>query len=63
MKGTVKFFDSTKHFGFITGEDEKDYFVHASQVENEEVLAENDEVEFEPAEGDRGALAKDVKRL
>jgi CspA family cold shock protein len=63
MKGTVKFFDSTKHFGFITGEDEKDYFVHASQVENEEALAENDEVEFEPAEGDRGSLAKDVKKL
>ncbi|MFC2136395.1 cold-shock protein [Bacteroidota bacterium] len=63
MKGKVKFFNRTKNFGFITGEDEKDYFVHMSQIENQTPLDENDEVEFEGKEGDRGPVAESVKKL
>ncbi len=63
MKGKVKFFNEGKHFGFITGEDEKDYFVHSSQILEDAHLAEDDEVEFEATEGDRGPLAKEVKKL
>ncbi len=63
MKGKVKFFNTGKHFGFITGDDDKDYFVHSSQVEENAHLNENDDVEFEGTEGDRGLLAKSVKKL
>ncbi len=63
MKGKVKFFNRTKRFGFITGEDEKEYFVHLSQVENQRFLFENDEVEFTAAENDRGLAAENVKIL
>ncbi|MBC8495120.1 cold-shock protein [archaeon] len=63
MKGTVKFFNRTKHFGFIKGEDDKDYFVHISQIEDQIMLDENDEVEFEGTEGDRGLVANGVKKL
>jgi CspA family cold shock protein len=63
MKGKVKFFNAGKHFGFITGEDEKDYFVHSSQILEDAQIDENDEVEFEATEGDRGPLAKEVKKL
>jgi cold shock protein len=63
MKGKVKFFNEGKHFGFINGDDGKDYFVHSSQIVDQVTLAENDEVEFEGEEGDRGLVAKDVKRV
>lgn len=63
MKGKVKFYNDRKHFGFISGEDGKDYFVHASQIADNVVLAEDDEVEFEGSEGDRGLVAQSVKKL
>ena len=61
MKGKVKFFNSGKGFGFIAGEDNKEYFVHESGVE-EGTLEENDEVTFEVEEGDRGPKAVKVKK-
>lgn len=63
MKGKVKFFNRTKNFGFITGEDEKDYFVHISQVENQSSLDDGQDVEFEAAENERGLAAQNVKLL
>lgn len=63
MKGTVKFFNRTKNFGFISGEDGKDYFVHISQVEGGEALEDNQEVDFESAETDRGLQAQKVRVL
>ena len=63
MNGKVKFFNQEKRFGFITGDDGKDYFVHISSVENEENLNENDEVEFEPGSNDRGPMAQNVKKV
>ena len=52
MKGTVKFFNRMKGFGFITGEDDKDYFVHKSALPEGTDLNDNDEVTFEVVEGD-----------
>lgn len=53
MKGTVKFFDGIKGWGFITDETEKDVFVHYSsiQMEGRKSLNQNDIVEFEIGEG------------
>ncbi|GJN37860.1 hypothetical protein PR202_gb26855 [Eleusine coracana subsp. coracana] len=59
VKGTVKWFDETKGFGFITGNDDaKDYFVHFSAIKTEgfKTLSEGQSVEFTPAVGDDGKL-------
>ena len=59
-KGTVKFFNSTKGFGFIVDEESKEeYFVHVSGLIDE--INEGDEVEFELQEGRKGLNAVNVK--
>jgi CspA family cold shock protein len=63
MKGKIKFFNSGKGFGFITAEDGKEIFVHQSALEEGVTLAENDEVEFDVEEGDKGPKAANVKKL
>ena len=62
MKGTVKFFNGEKKFGFITGEDGKDYFVHESGLEGNVSLDKEDSVTFETEEGDKGLKAVKVKK-
>ena len=62
MKGTVKFFNSMKEFGFITGEDGKDYFVHKSALKDNITLNENDSTSFDVEQGDRGLKAVNVKK-
>ena len=61
MKGTVKWFDTTKGIGFISGEDNKEYFVHESAIKQGQI-DENDEVTFDVEEGDRGPKAVNVKK-
>lgn len=61
MKGKVKFFNRTKGFGFISGEDSKEYFVHESGIKKG-IIDENDEVTFDVEEGDRGPKAVNVKK-
>lgn len=61
MEGTVKWFSAQKGYGFIVGDDEKDYFVHHSQVPEGTELNENDKVTFEPVETDKGIQAQDVQ--
>jgi len=61
MKGTVKFFNREKRFGFIAGEDDKEYFVHESGVA-EGSIDENDEVTFDVEDGDKGPKAVNVKK-
>lgn len=59
-KGTVKFFNDTKGFGFIVEEGtSKEHFVHVSGLIDE--IREGDEVEFELTEGRKGLNAVDVK--
>jgi CspA family cold shock protein len=62
MKGTVKFFNDMKGFGFIAGEDGKEYFVHQSALNEGVSLNENDSVEFEVEQGDRGPKAANVSK-
>ncbi|MBX2829085.1 MAG: cold-shock protein [Flavobacteriaceae bacterium] len=55
-KGTVKFFNTTKGFGFITPEDSnEDIFVHQSGLIDE--IRENDKVQFETEQGKKGLNA------
>jgi CspA family cold shock protein len=61
VNGTVKFFNSMKNFGFITGDDGKDYFVHRSGIDGQKDIREGDRVEFEVVDGDRGPKAEGVK--
>jgi cold shock protein len=62
MKGTVKFFNAQKHFGFITGEDGKEYFVHSSGLKEGAVIDKEDSVEFEAEQGDKGLKAVKVEK-
>lgn len=62
MKGTVKWYDATKGFGFIQSEDNKDYFVHRTGVvDNVFSLEEGQSVEFEIKESDKGPVAFNVE--
>jgi cold shock protein len=59
-KGTVKFFNDSKGFGFIKDEaSDKEYFVHVSNLKDE--VRENDQVTFELQEGRKGLNAVNVK--
>ena len=62
MKGNIKFFNEVKEFGFITGEDGKEYFVHKSGLAEGVTLSKDDEVTFEVEEGDRGPKAVKVTK-
>ena len=62
MKGTVKFFNDAKGFGFISSEDGNEYFVHQTDVEEGVALSDNDDVEFEVVQGDRRPKAVKVKK-
>ncbi len=63
MKGTVKWFDAKKGYGFITKEDGEDIFVHYSaiQIDGFKTLKEGDKVEFEVQNGTKGPQAANVK--
>jgi CspA family cold shock protein len=59
-KGTVKFFNDSKGFGFIKDSDStKEYYVHADGLK--ENISENDEVTFDLEEGKKGLNAVNVK--
>ena len=64
LKGKVKWFNGKKGYGFIEREDgEKDCFVHASAVREAGLrfLNENDAIEFEIQDGDKGPSAVNLK--
>ncbi len=62
QKGTVKWFNGRKGFGFIVDEAGQDVFVHFSaiQMEGYRILEEGQAVEYEMEQGERGPIAKTV---
>ncbi|MBP7460362.1 MAG: cold-shock protein [Candidatus Delongbacteria bacterium] len=64
-KGTVKWFNEKKGFGFITPESGPDVFVHHSAIlgTGYKTLSEGDRVEFEVVEGAKGPNAANVKKI
>lgn len=66
MKGTVKWFNEQKGYGFISPEDgSKDVFVHHSGIQSEgfKTLSENQKVEFDTVSSDKGPKAANVRAL
>ncbi len=65
MKGTVKWFNNQKGYGFISDEQGKDVFVHYSGLDMEgfKTLEEGQEVEFDVVDGAKGPQATHVKRV
>ena len=61
-KGTVKWFDVKKGFGFIQQEDGSDVFVHYSNISGNDfkVLEDGESVEFEVVEGNKGLQAQNI---
>ncbi|NMA49732.1 MAG: cold-shock protein [Tissierellia bacterium] len=62
MKGTVKWFNAEKGFGFITTEEGNDVFAHYSQIQKDgfKTLEEGQEVEFNVVEGQKGLQAEEI---
>jgi len=65
MNGTVKWFNSEKGFGFITGEDGNDVFAHFSQINSEgyKSLDEAQKVSYDVVEGPKGPQAENITVL
>lgn len=63
-KGTVKWFNEAKGFGFISQENGEDVFVHYSAIQGEgfRTLAEGDKVEFDVVKGPKGYQAANVRK-
>ena len=63
MEGIVKWFNNKKGFGFVTGDDNEEYFVHYSAIPQGTFLRDNDKISFDPAETDKGKQAQNVELL
>ncbi len=63
MKGTIKWYNARKGYGFIQGEDGKDVFVHRSAVPPGTFLNEGDRVEFDVESSERGPKAINVQKM
>ena len=65
IKGQVKWFDAKKGFGFISGPDGEDVFLHYSHIQSDgfKVVKDGEWVEYEIEKGDRGSQARQVQRL
>lgn len=65
MKGTVKWFNAEKGYGFIRSDEGEDLFVHFSAIQGEgfKSLDEGQEVEFDKVSGERGPQASNVYKV
>ena len=64
-EGTVKWFNDQKGYGFITQDNGPDVFVHHSAIQGSgfKTLSENDRVQFETVQGQKGLKAENVMKL
>ncbi len=64
-KGTVKWFNTSKGYGFIKRESGEDVFVHYRSIAGDgfKNLADGDEVEFEVEQGEKGLQALNVRKV
>ena len=62
MKGTIKFFNDAKGFGFIAAEDGKEIFVHQTALAEGVTLQEGDSITFDVEQGDKGPKAVNIKK-
>jgi CspA family cold shock protein len=62
MKGKVKMFNTERGFGFITGEDGKDVYVHSSSIQGGAALSPGDSVEYDVEQAPRGPRATNVRK-
>ncbi len=63
MEGIVKWYNRKKGYGFLIGQDSKEYFVHYTAIAKGKFLRDNDKVAFEFTDGDKGPMAKNVLLL
>lgn len=65
IRGTVKWFNNSKGYGFLGREDGADVFIHFSAIQSEgyKSLQEGDKVEFEIVEGQKGPQAANVTKV
>jgi CspA family cold shock protein len=63
MKGTVKWFNAAKGYGFITGEDGKDTYVNKVDIPEGIQIHDGDQVEYQITETEKGTKAIEVKKL
>jgi CspA family cold shock protein len=63
MKGTIKWYNARKGYGFIEGEDGKDIFVHKTSLPEGVFVNEGDKVEYETEDSERGLKAVNIKKL
>ncbi len=62
VNGTVKFYNFKKRFGFVTGEDGKDYFVHETGFDSIVGIKDGVNVTFEVVNDEKGPKAVNVKK-
>ncbi|ADO82639.1 cold-shock protein [Ilyobacter polytropus] len=65
VKGTVKWFNGEKGFGFITSEEGTDVFAHFSEIQKDgfKTLEEGEQVTFEITQGQKGPQASNIKTV
>ena len=63
MKGTIKWYNARKGYGFVRGEDEKEVFVHRSELPEGTNLDEGDQISYDIENSEKGLQAKNIKKL
>ena len=63
MKGKLSWFDGLKGYGFIDGDDGKSYFIHHTKLPKDLKISENDRIEFDIEETDKGNQAVRIRKL